>query len=390
MLSQSNQSLINKQHDPFFIFYPEKLAKQIKIFKNNFKGDIIYAVKANPSNCVLEKLNEHGIKSFDVASLKEVKIIRRILPNANIFFMNTVKSRHSIKESYFKYGVRNFALDSYGELEKILDETNFAKDLKFHLRISIPNNHSIINLSRKFGIDADEAPLLLKKIRKYTKEIGLSFHVGSQCIKPLAYKLGIRIIKNVIEKSKINIKFLNIGGGFPSSYPGYKKFSLNEYFEKIYNEFLVIKNSYSINLNLFCEPGRSIVANCMSLVVKVELRKQSKLFINDGVHGSLNNAGYLNFVYPTKLFNREDKKSRLEPFCFYGPTCDSSDFMKGPFYLPSTVNEGDWIEILKMGAYSITMKSDFNGFFSEPKIFSFKNDKLIKVDNSHNKILLSV
>ena len=370
MFERIKNLFLENHQDSFFIFYPEKIKKTLEYFSKEFMGTIIYAVKANPADCVLEQLIQHGIKSFDVASLKEVKLIRQKLSDSEIYFMNTVKSRSSIRESYFKYNVRNFAIDSIDELQKIIEETNSANDLVIYLRVSVPNDFSTVNLSSKFGINHKDAPKLLNQIKKYTKEIGLSFHVGSQCLNPLAYKVGIKIMKGVIQNSKVEIKFLNVGGGFPSPYPGFQNFLLSDYFNQIKDEYSKLSKFNFCPQNLFSEPGRSIVADCMSLVTKVNLRKKNKLFLNDGIHGPFNNAGYLNFRYPVRLFNRVDKSSRLKPFSFYGPTCDSRDYIKGPFNLPNSIGEGDWIEILSMGAYSLTMQNDFNGFFKKPKIFN--------------------
>ena len=365
-----NNLFLENQQDAFFIFYPEKIKRILEYFSKEFIGTVIYAVKANPADCVLEQVIKNGIRSFDVASLKEVRLIRKKLSDSEIYFMNTVKSRSSIRESYFKYNVRNFSIDSIDELKKIIEETNSANDLVIYLRVSVPNDFSTVNLSSKFGINHKDAPKLLNQIKNYTKEIGLTFHVGSQCVNPHAFKVGIKIMKKVIQNSKVKIKFLNVGGGFPSSYPGFENFLLSDYFNQIKDEFSKLSKFNLCRQNLFSEPGRSIVGDCMSLVTQVNLRKKNKLFLNDGIHGPLNNAGYLNLRHPVRLFNRVDKSSRLKPFSFYGPTCDSRDYIKGPFYLPSSIDEGDWIEILSMGAYSLTMQNDFNGFFKKPKIFN--------------------
>ena len=370
MFRKFNNLFLENQQDAFFIFYPERIKRTLEYFSKEFIGTVIYAVKANPADCVLEQVIKNGIRSFDVASLKEVKLIRKKLSDSEIYFMNTVKSRSSIRESYFKYNVRNFSIDSIDELKKIIEETNSANDLVIYLRVSVPNDFSTVNLSSKFGINHKDAPKLLNQIKKYTKEIGLTFHVGSQCVNPHAFKVGIKIMKKVMQNSKVKIKFLNVGGGFPSSYPGYENFLLSDYFNQIKDEFSKLSKFNLCRQNLFSEPGRSIVSDCMSLVTQVNLRKKNKLFLNDGIHGPLNNAGYLNFKYPVRLFNRVDKSSRLQSFSFYGPTCDSRDFIRGPFNLPSSIDEGDWIEILSMGAYSLTMQNDFNGFFRKPKIFN--------------------
>ena len=377
MLPSTCEINLEEIKDPFFIFKPEKLKKNVKYFLKNFPGEVLYAVKTNPSEFILKKIYDLGIKSFDVASINEGRLIKTLFKNAQIFFMNPVKSRLAIKEAYFNYGVRNFSLDTFEELEKIVKVTNFANDLNLHLRISISSDFAKINLSKKFGVDGNKAKELLKKIKNYAEKIGVSFHPGSQCMNPNAYKFAIKKMASLIKESKLKIDFLNIGGGFPSKYPNMQPQPLNRYFNVIKNEFSkhFKKNSKII---LLSEPGRALVSNSMSLILRVNLKKKNNLYVNDGIHGYLHSAGVHGFTYPAKIFGKENK-SKLVQFSFYGPTCDSNDFMKGPFLLPNSTNEGDYIELEDMGAYSITMKNNFNGFFSSPKVF-------IKKANFYNLI----
>lgn len=369
MLRKLDNSILKQLKFPFYIFDRNKLIKQINLFNNHFKGRILYAVKSNPSEFIIKQLSRHGVRSFDAASLNEIKLIRKFVPKAKIFFMNPVKSRNSIQKAFYDYNVKDFALDSFEELEKINEETNYSKIINLHLRLRIKNNSSIINMSRKFGINKKMAPKLLKELSHYSAKVGLSFHVGSQCMNPNAYEDAINICSEVIYESGVKLSFLNVGGGFPSTYPGFKKIPITNYFNIIHKGFSGIQKNFSKNIELLSEPGRSLVAESMSLVVRVELRKKDKLYINDGIYGSLNNAGLRNFNYPVKIFNRDDKKSNLVPFSFFGPTCDSLDKMKGPFFLPNSIREGDLIEIKKMGAYSFTMKTDFNGLNEKNETF---------------------
>ena len=372
MLPSTCEINLEEIKDPFFIFKPEKLKKNVKYFLKNFPGEVLYAVKTNPSEFILKKIYDLGIKSFDVASINEVRLIKTLFKNAQIFFMNPVKSRLAIKEAYFNYGVRNFSLDTFEELEKIVKVTNFANDLNLHLRISISSDFAKINLSKKFGVDGNKAKELLKKIKNYAEKIGVSFHPGSQCMNPNAYKFAIKKMASLIKESKLKIDFLNIGGGFPSKYPNMQPQPLNKYFNVIKNEFSkhFKKNSKII---LLSEPGRALVSNSMSLILRVNLKKKNNLYVNDGIHGYLHSAGVHGFTYPAKIFGKENK-SKLVQFSFYGPTCDSNDFMKGPFLLPNSTNEGDYIELEDMGAYSITMKNNFNGFYSDAKVFIEKEN----------------
>ena len=358
--------------DPFFIYKPMNLKKNVEFFLKSFSGEVLYAVKTNPSKFILKHIHELGLKSFDVASINEVKLIRTLFKDAKIFFMNPVKPRIAIKEAYFNYGVRNFSLDSFDEFDKILKETNFANDLNLHLRINISNEFAKIDLSKKFGVGGNKAKQLLKKIKGSAKKIGVCFHPGSQCMDPHAYKFAIKKIAKLISESKCQVDFLNVGGGFPSKYPNMNPQPLDKYFSVIRTEFLRSFGASSQTMML-SEPGRALVSNSMSLILRVDLRKKNNLYINDGVHGYLHNAGLHGFTFSAKVF-RKEKKSKLIPFSFYGPTCDSNDFMKGPFLLPDSINEGDLIELECMGAYSVTMKNNFNGFYSDIKVFEDKEN----------------
>ena len=120
MVTNFKNSSIKNQKDSFFIYYPKNLLKRINSFKNEFNGKVLYAVKANPSEFIIKSLIKNGVKSFDVASIKELKLVKKIYPNANIFFMNPVKSRDSIRKAYTFFNVRNFAVDSLEELKKFM------------------------------------------------------------------------------------------------------------------------------------------------------------------------------------------------------------------------------------------------------------------------------
>ena len=202
-------------------------------FQNKFPGKILYAVKTNPHPEVLKTIINSGIQDFDVASLEEIKDVRKINPNAKCFFMHTIKSRESIKEAYFNFGVKTFSLDTKDELIKIIETTNQAKDLELFVRISVSNEHAEIDLSKKFGALNSEAAGLVRLTKQYAKKIGLSFHVGSQCMHPISYSKGITEIGNIIKKTKIVPDYINIGGGFPTIYPDLIPQSLDNYFEEI-------------------------------------------------------------------------------------------------------------------------------------------------------------
>ena len=373
---KSVNELVNtlKPDYPVYCIRSEEIRKSVKFFKENFPGEILYAVKTNSHEKVIKQIISNGINDFDVASLNEIKLIHKINPKVNLHFMHTVKSKESISSAYFNYGVKSFSLDNKDELRKILDATNRAKDLKLFVRIAISNEHAEIDLSRKFGALPSEALGLVRLCREHSKKLGISFHVGSQCMHKISYTKGIKEIESIIKKTKINPDIINLGGGFPAIYPDLKP-------EPLINYMKEIKKSLS-NLKLdklpeiICEPGRAIVAESGSTIVKVLLRKKQSLYLNDGTYGTLFDAGVPNFILPTKMItNGRVQSKKLTAFNFFGPTCDSLDYMKGPFLLPNNIKEGDYIEIGQLGAYGLTFRTNFNGFYSN-EIFEV-NDKPI-------------
>ena len=352
-----------KPERPVYCIRKKSIQLASGVFQKKFPGKILYAVKTNPHPEVLKTIIESGIEDFDVASIKEIQEVKKINPKVRCSYMHTVKSRESIKEAYFKYGIKTFSLDTKEELIKIIETTNEAKDLELFVRVSVSNEHAEIDLSKKFGALSSEAVGLLRLTKQYSKKIGLSFHVGSQCMHPISYEKSIREIGNIIKKTKIVPDYINVGGGFPTIYPDLVPQSLENYFK-------VIKESLkNLKLNklpkIICEPGRAIVAESGSTIVKVNLRKKQKLYINDGTYGTLFDAGVPNIVYPSRLItDGRTISKKLTSFEFFGPTCDSMDYMKGPFVLPNNIKENDYIELGQLGAYGLTFRTHFNGYFS--------------------------
>jgi len=363
--------------DPVYCIRPNSIKTACSWFKKNFPGNILYAVKTNPNEKVIKCIGENGINAFDVASINEIKLIKKIFPQANTYYMNTVKSREHIREAYFNYNIRDFALDTKDELQKIIEATDNAKDLTLYIRVSISNEHAEIDLSQKFGALPSEALGLLRLAKAHAKKVGLSFHVGSQCMHPISYAKGIREVGNIIKKTKIIPDIINVGGGFPAVYPDLRPQPLEDYINEIKKAFdnLKLENKPK----LLCEPGRALVAESGSTVARVILRKKQKIYINDGTYGSLFDAGVLNFVLPTRMIpNGRMTSKKLTAFSLYGPTCDSSDFMKGPFILPNNLKEGDYIEIGQLGAYSLTFRTKFNGFYSD-QIFEVQDKPIMSM-----------
>jgi len=372
-----------KPERPVYCIRKKSIQVASRTFQNKFSGTILYAVKTNPHPEVLKTIIQSGINNFDVASIKEIADIRKINPGAKCSFMHTVKSRESIKEAYFKFGVKTFSLDTKDELIKIIESTNQAKDLELFVRVSVSNEHAEIDLSKKFGALTSEAVGLLRLTKQHAKKIGLSFHVGSQCMHPISYAKGIIEIGNIIKRTKIIPHYINVGGGFPTIYPDLVPQSLDNYFEEIKKS---LKNLKLDKLpEIICEPGRALVAESGSTIVRVNLRKKQKLHINDGTYGTLFDAGVPNIVYPSRLIkNGRIISKKLTSFDFYGPTCDSMDYMKGPFILPNNIKENDYIELGQLGAYGLTFRTKFNGFYSN-EIYEVEDGPIMSMYNKETK-----
>ena len=368
-----------KPTEPVYCIRRNSIRLPSRFFRNKFPGKILYAVKTNPHPLILQTLLDSGIKQYDVASIKEIETIKNLNPEVECSYMHTVKSREDIKEAYFKYNIKTFALDTKDELIKSIESTNHAKDLRLFIRVSVSNEHAEIDLSKKFGAITSEAVGLLRLGKQYAYKLGLSFHVGSQCMHPISYAKGISEIGNIIKRTKIVPDIINIGGGFPTIYPDLVPQSMQSYFDEISKG---LKNLKLQKLpEIICEPGRSLVAESGSTVVRVNLRKKQKLYINDGTYGTLFDAGTPNIVYPSRVIkNGRVISKKLTSFDFYGPTCDSMDYMKGPFILPNNIKENDYIELGQLGAYGLTFRTQFNGFYSD-QIFEVEDDPIMTMYN---------
>ena len=348
--------------------HPENLTAAAQTFLQHFCGHSLYAIKSNPDPYVLQHLYAAGIRHFDVASLGEVRQVRGLFPDAHLAFMNPVKSREAIRLAYFDYGVRDFVIDTFEELHKILEETKVAADLTIIVRLGMPKGTAACELTGKFGCLPEVAISLLRDADKVAHRVGISFHVGSQTLDPSSYALGIQKAGEVIKQSGVQMDVFDIGGGFPIPYLGMEIPPLTAYFDVIKQEIAKLKLPKACQV--WSEPGRALCGTGSTLVVRVELRKGDVLYINDGSFGNMFEVcsmGWKNTVHlirPTRKGRKASSKS-LAPFRFYGPTCDSVDYMQGPFMLPEDICEGDWIAIQGMGAYMAASQSRFNGFYSD-------------------------
>ncbi|GAA4644035.1 type III PLP-dependent enzyme [Pontixanthobacter gangjinensis] len=372
--------------EPVILNRPHAAARAARFFVEKFPGKSLYAVKANPSPELLKILFANGITHFDVASIAEVRLAREAVPESVLCFMHPVKTARAIREAYHQHGVKTFSLDSIEELEKIVEgcsdeKGNPAKDLRLLVRLRVSSEYAELSLASKFGVDVADAGELLQVTRQHCDWLGVCFHVGSQAMTPFAYVQALERVRAAIADASVVIDMVDVGGGFPSIYPGMEPPPLEDYFSVIHRHFYELPIAY--NAELWCEPGRALCAEYSSLIVRVEKRRGDELFINDGAYGALYDAAHVEWRFPVAALE-EDLRDAEEEFSFFGPTCDDADFMKGPFLLPGDIKADDFIEVGMLGAYGAAMKTGFNGFgnavqvdvVDEPMASLYRGDRI--------------
>jgi ornithine decarboxylase len=350
----------HKPDRPVIGLRPHAAGRAARWFLRHFPGDVAYAYKANSSVFLLGGLYGAGIRHFDVASIPEIEDAATI-PGAHLHFMHPVKSRTAVRRAFAEFGVRSFALDSEDELKKLMEETGNCRDLTLWVRVAVTAKNSKIPLERKFGIAGAKAARLLMKARQAGKELGITFHVGSQTATPDAFVTALAEVGKLIGRAGVVVDRLDVGGGFPSIYGDDAPAPLSAFMRAIAEG--VERLPVPEQCRLMCEPGRALVAEAESLIVRVDARRGNELFINDGSYGTLFDAAHMGFSFPVRrVGDAGDADEPLIPFSFWGPTCDTIDFMPGPFLLPAKIKEGDYIEVGNTGAYGRALGGRFNGY----------------------------
>jgi ornithine decarboxylase len=353
---------------PVYCVRPHILRDTARRFVDAFPGSVLYAVKCNAEPMFLDALHAGGIRHFDTASLPEISAVAERLPDASCYFMHPVKQRGAIRAAYDDHGVRHFVVDHPDELAKIMTETAYSRDVVIIVRLATARGEAVYDLGGKFGASPRQAADLLETAHGAGYRVGLSFHVGSQCMTPGSYTAALRLAAHVVELARVPLSVVDIGGGFPVAYVGLTPPPLDDYLEAIAAGLSQI--DLPSDHEVWCEPGRALVAAGASLVVRVELRKDNFLYINDGVYGSLSDLKYAGLRFPMRVLRPDGGRVEVladdfGDFSLFGPTCDPVDVMEGPYRLAADVREGDYIEIGQAGACTIELRTDFNGFFPD-------------------------
>lgn len=345
---------------PMICFRAARLKAAAAWFRDVFPGAPYYAVKANPAPHVLKGLSEAGISTFDVASIGEIQQVAAHVPGAKMAFMHPVKNARAIAQAYSESGVRAFVIDCARELGKILEETNGGNDLDIIVRLSVDNSGAIMPLAGKFGVGGEDAADLLNQAGARAGRVGISFHVGSQAMDPATWQRAIGDAAEIAARARIVPEIINVGGGFPSIYPGLAPPPMDQYADVI--STALKQNGFS-DCEIWGEPGRALVAESESLLTRIELAKPGRLYLNDGGFGALYDAVNVRWSFPIRAIKRTgEPSSTLIPYRLHGPTCDPEDRWPEATMLPDNLEEGDWLEFGQTGAYGSAMASRFNGF----------------------------
>ena len=349
--------------DPVYCIYPHVYLETATEFLRGFPGRVLYAVKANADLTVLRLLMDAGVRHFDCASLPEIELIDAIAPNATKYFMIPTRIREAAGTAQEKHGVRHFMVDHLSGLSGLVKEIKTSRSVIF-ARMAVHHESAIADLSVRFGAQPEEMPLLLQSIRDSGAEPALAFNVGSSVTDPDAYRYSMSITKSVLDQLPFRLRLIDVGGGYPKSFPGFIVPEIGEYFKAVAESVATLP--LANNAEVLGEPGRALAAPGMSAVVEVLLRKDNRVYINDGMYGvfwELRYKGHDRFPVRTYRNGKPQEGETME-FQINGPTCDCMDTLPGLVPLPVDIRPGDYLEFGNIGAYSLSGRTDFNGYYS--------------------------
>jgi len=352
---------------PFLIINKKKVEKNYEELQKNLPyAKIYYAVKANPEDEVIKILDKKG-SNFDIATIFEMEQLLRLgISTDRMSFGNTIKKEEDIAYAY-KKGIRLFATDSESDLNKIARQ---APEAKVFFRLLCDGSGADWPLSRKFGAYPDMIFRLALRAKKLNLiPYGLSFHVGSQQRDIGQWDNAISQCKYLFDSladADINLKLINIGGGFPSNYLEPTQ-DISVYAKEV-TRFL--KEDFGDNFpEIIIEPGRSLVGDSGTLVSEIVMISSKStttgydwVYVDVGKFGGLIETIGESIKYP--IISEGATKDNTKEVILAGPTCDSMDILyeNYRYKLNKDIKEGDRLYFLTTGAYTASYSSIyFNG-----------------------------
>ena len=349
---------------PVHCYRSSLLTQAGKAFAEGFPGETMYAVKCNAHPLVLRALFDAGVRSFDVASDHEIALVRQHCPDATLYYHHPAKTPASIRQAYEAHGVRYFVVDCEAELAKVL--ANTGADAAITVRIAVPQDLSVYDLSTKFGATVAVGKVLMRAAADAGRTVGVSFHVGSQCLHPEAYGRAMRIAATAAQEAGVTLAFMDVGGGFPGYYKTTDALPWDDYFATI--RAAADEVCAPTDTRVLCEPGRALVYGAASLLTQVVLRKEATVYLNDGIFGGFAEiywGGEALVLTPRVHRPGAAVSTETQKFIVYGPTCDGNDKLPYLVDLPVDLTDGDWVEFDQLGAYGREMGTAYNGLRSD-------------------------
>ncbi len=349
--------------EPVYCVYPAVLRALARGFLSAFPGRVLYAVKANPEPRILDELWSAGVRYFDTASVGEMRSVHAVAREAVCYFMAPVRFPGAMREAFDRHGVRDCVVDHADELDRVTREAP-ARELTIFVRMAAHDPAALYDLSEKFGASDDRAVELLQAVARCGARPALAFNVGSLVRHPDAYARAMQRAAAILERSGVEIGWLDVGGGFPRRYPE----PLAEPIERFFEAIAEAKRALPAAVELLAEPGRALVADGVSLVTRVLHRDAERLYLNDGVWGSLIEplVARGRFRFPVRVLRGGEVVGDPEQaFTVFGPTCDSLDRLPKPLSLAGSIRAGDFVEFGLAGAYSLSNRTAFNGIYPD-------------------------
>ena len=368
------RELVAQHGTPLLVLDPYRVATQYLLLTEQLRGfRLHYAVKALPHPAVLTVLAACG-SSFDVATTAEVDHLHALgIPMARCIHTHPVKKPADIDHAY-RRGIRTFVVDNPVEAQKFVGR---GSDIEVLVRLAFSNPSAKSDLSTKFGVDPAEAELLVKHVvAAGVRFAGFSFHVGSQGSSVQPYRDALRatleLTRYVEHALRLNVSTIDVGGGFPVSYR--EDMPPISAIADVVDEVLGTRRD---TYTLLAEPGRFVVADCMTLLTSVvgsaTRAGRSWHYLDDGLYGSYSNV-MTEDVHPPIIALAELDDDRtgqlpLDAVTLAGPTCDSVDVVARDYPMPS-LSVGDVVVSPMMGAYTSVTSSRFNGIAATPIVVS--------------------
>jgi len=362
------KALAEKHGTPLLVCDLQKVEDNYKRLKNLLRRfELYYAVKANPHPKILKRLHRLG-SHYDVASKNEMIMCQQIgAKSEDLLYANPVKPVESIKFAY-EQNIRTFTYDNVNEIDKM---AKYAPGSNVILRIMVKDAGSTCKFSTKFGArERDALSLLTKAKAKALNPIGLSFHVGSQCLNIDQFGWALDICSAIFksaERKDIDLSVLDIGGGIPIRYID-DVYPIEELADMINEK---VEDLFPPWVRPIAEPGRVIVGDSTTLITRVvgvtKRHQVNCAYIDDGVYNSLSEKVFGHCEYDIL----SDQPGEKKQYTIFGPTCDSMDIVTDKAKLPQ-LEVGDLLLVPSTGAYTNAAATYFNGF--DPAEIIFLNE----------------